>query len=317
MKIGFIGLGAMGAHMAANLLKTGHDLIVHDVNRDAANPHVTAGATWADTPQAVGAQAEVTFLSLPGPPEVKAVTIGESGLLSAMESGSVCFDLSTNSPAVVRSLHATFADKGVEFMDAPVSGGPRGAESGKLSLWIGGAESVFNKYKPVLDCIGDKAAYIGNIGAGSVAKLVHNCGGKSIQCALAEVFTLGVKTGVPPLALWEAVRQGAIGRSHPFDNLTKHFLPDDYDPPDFALRLAHKDVSLAMELAREVGVPMRFGALALEELTEAMNRGWGDRDSRVATILQKERADVEIAVDKDRLSAAVAVMKAERANDNS
>jgi len=201
-------------------------------------------------------------------------------------------------------------------MDAPVSGGPRGAESGKLSLWIGGTESVYDKYKPVLDCIGDQAAYIGDIGAGSVAKLVHNCGGKSIQCALAEVFTLGVKAGVPPLALWEAVRQGAIGRNHPFDNLTKHFLPNDFDPADFALRLAHKDVSLAMELAREVGVPMRFGALALEELTEALNRGWGDRDSRIATILQKERAGVEIAVDKDRISAAVATMKAERANDN-
>jgi 3-hydroxyisobutyrate dehydrogenase-like beta-hydroxyacid dehydrogenase len=317
MKIGFIGLGVMGAHMAANFQKAGHELIVHDLNRDAATPHVAAGATWANTPQAVGGQVEVTFLSLPGPPEVNAVTTGESGLLSALDAGSVCFDLSTNSPTMVRTLHAAFAQKGAEFLDAPVSGGPRGAESGKLSLWVGGTESVFNKYKPVLDCIGDKAAYIGTIGAGSVAKLVHNCGGKSVQCALAEVFTLGVKAGVPPLALWEAVRQGAIGRNHPFDNLTKHFLPDDYDPPDFALRLAHKDVSLAMELAREVGVPMRFGALALEELTEALNRGWGDRDSRVATILQKERAGVQIAVDKDRISAAVAVMKAERANDNS
>jgi 3-hydroxyisobutyrate dehydrogenase-like beta-hydroxyacid dehydrogenase len=321
VKIGFIGLGTMGAHMAANLQKAGHDLIVHDVRRDAADSHIVAGATWAASPQAVGADAEVVFLSLPGPPEVEAVTTGGSGgdqgLLSAMASGSACFDLSTNSPTVVRQLHAAFAEKGVEFMDAPVSGGPRGAESGKLSLWIGGSEAIFNKYKPVLDAIGDQAAYIGSIGAGSVAKLVHNCGGKSVQCALAEVFTLGVKAGVPALNLWEAVRQGAIGRSNPFDSLTKHFLPNDYDPPDFALRLAHKDVSLALELARDVGVPMRFASLALEELTEALNRGWSERDSRVAMLLQQERAGVKIAVDPERVNAAVANMATERAaNDN-
>lgn len=317
MKIGFIGLGTMGAHMAANLQKAGHDLIVHDSRREAADPHIAAGAAWAGTPQVAGEYGEVVFLSLPGPPEVEAVALGEVGLLSGMAPGAACFDLSTNSPTVVRRLHAAFDDQGVAFLDAPVSGGPRGAESGKLSLWVGGPEAAYNNYKPVLDAIGDQAAYIGLIGAGSVAKLVHNCGGKSVQCALAEVFTLGVKAGVPALALWEAVRQGAIGRANPFDSLTKHFLPNDYDPPDFALRLAHKDVSLALELARDVGVPMRFATLALEELTEAINRGWSERDSRVAMLLQQERAGVKIAVDPDKVAAAVANMAAERAaNDN-
>jgi len=317
MKVGFIGLGTMGAHMAANLQKVGHDLIVHDMRQNAADPHIAAGATWAVSPQAVGAGSEVVFLSLPGPPEVEAVALGDKSLLSGMMSGSACFDLSTNSPTLVRQLHATFVEKGVEFLDAPVSGGPRGAESGKLSLWIGGAEDAFNTYKPVLDAIGDRAAYIGAIGAGSVAKLVHNCGGKSVQCALAEVFTLGVKAGIPPLKLWETVRQGIIGRENPFDNLTRHFLRNHYDPPDFTLRLAQKDVSMALELAREVGVPMRFASMALEEITEAMNRGWAERDARVAMVLQQERAGVHIAVDDGRVDAAVAKMATERAaNDN-
>ena len=168
------------------------------------------------------------------------------------------------------------------MLDAPVSGGPRGAASGRLALWVGGDEQIFNRHKKVLDAIGDAARYIGPIGAGSVAKLVHNCAGYAIQTCLAEVFTMGVKAGVEPLALWEAVRQGAGGRRRTFDALGDHFLTDSYDPPDFALRLAHKDVTLATELARELKVPMPMANLAHGELTAALNRGWDGRNSRVA-----------------------------------
>jgi 3-hydroxyisobutyrate dehydrogenase-like beta-hydroxyacid dehydrogenase len=134
-----------------------------------------------------------------------------------------------------------------------------------------------------------------------VAKLVHNCAGYMLQRALSEVFTMGVKAGVEPVALWEAVRQGALGRARTFDGLAAHFLPGVYDPPDFALRLAHKDVTLATALGREVEVPMPMANLALDELTEALNRGWGERDSRVAMLLQQERAGVQIAVDQSRI----------------
>jgi 3-hydroxyisobutyrate dehydrogenase-like beta-hydroxyacid dehydrogenase len=147
--------------------------------------------------------------------------------------------------------------------------------------------------------------HVGPIGAGSIAKLVHNCAGYAIQAALAEVFTLGVKAGVEPLALWQAVRQGALGRRRTFDRLADQFLPGKYEPPDFALRLAHKDVTLATALGREHHVPMRMANLALEELTEALNRGWGDRDSRVAMLLQEERAGVQIRVDESRLRDAL------------
>ncbi len=297
MKIGFIGLGTMGRHMAANLQKAGHELIVHDVRREASEPHVKAGARWADSPRAVAEASEVVFTSLPEPKDVEAVALDEkTGLLSGLAAGKAFFDLSTNSPTVVRRLHAVFKARGVHMFDAPVSGGPRGAESGRLALWIGGDEEAFKKYKPVVDAIGDQAYYVGPIGAGSVAKLVHNCAGYVVQTALAEVFTMGVKAGVDPLTIWKAVRQGAGGRRRTFDGLADQFLPGTFDPPSFALRLAHKDVSLAVALGRENKVPMRLANMTLEEMSEAMNRGWAERDSRVAMLLQEERAGVEIKV---------------------
>jgi 3-hydroxyisobutyrate dehydrogenase-like beta-hydroxyacid dehydrogenase len=297
MKVGFIGVGTMGRHMAANLLKAGHELIVHDVRREACEPHVKAGARWADSPRAVAEAAEVVFTSLPGPVEVEAVALDErAGLLSGLTAGKAFFDLSTNSPTVVRRIHDVFKARGVHMLDAPVSGGPRGAESRRLALWVGGDEAVFRRFKPVLDAIGDQPYYVGPIGAGSVAKLVHNCAGYMIQTALAEVFTMGVKAGVDPLAIFRAVRQGARGRSRTFDSLAEQFLPNKFDPPSFALRLAHKDVTLATALGREHRVPMRLANATLEEMTEALNRGWGERDSRVAMLLQEERAGVEIRV---------------------
>ena len=305
MKIGFIGLGTMGRHMASNLIKAGHALVVNDVRREAAAQHLQAGARWADTPREVAQASEVVFTSLPGPPEVEAVALGEHGLLAGLTAGKAYFDLSTNAPALVRRIHAAFAARGVHMLDAPVSGGPRGAESKKLALWVGGDEAVFTRHKPVLDAIGDQAYYVGPIGAGSVAKLVHNCAGYVIQTALAEVFTLGVKAGVDPLALFKAVRQGARGRSRTFDSLVDQFLPGTFEPASFALRLAHKDVTLATALGREHRVPMKLANVTLDELTEALNRGWGERDSRVAMLLQEERAGVEIRVPEAAIRQAL------------
>ena len=296
MKIGFIGLGTMGRHMASNLIKAGHELVVHDVRPEASAPHRKAGAGWAETPREVAEATHVVFTSLPGPPEVEAIALGEQGLLAGLAAGKVYFDLTTNSPALVRRIHAVFAARGIQMLDAPVSGGPRGAETRRLALWVGGDETVFKRYKPVLDAIGDQPYYVGPIGAGSIAKLVHNCAGYVIQTALAEVFTLGVKAGVDPLALWKAVRQGAVGRRRTFEGLVDQFLPGRFEPAAFALRLAHKDVTLATSLGREHKVPMRLANITLEEMTEALNRGWGERDSRVAMLLQEERAGVEIRV---------------------
>ena len=301
MKVGFIGLGTMGGSMAYNALQGGHELVVHDIRPEAATPHLEAGATWADTPRQVAENSEVVLTSLPGPTEVEAVALGEDGLVHGLSPGKVYFDLSTNSPTMIRRLHQELGAHGVQVLDAPVSGGPRGAQTRNLAIWVGGDRDVYKQYKPVLDAIGDKAYYVGPIGCGAIAKLVHNCTGYIVQCALAEVFTMGVKAGVEPLALWQAVRRGAQGRRGTFEGLAEHLLPGNFDPPAFALRLARKDVDLAVAVGREYDVPMRLANLALQELTEAVNRGWGQRDSRVAMLLQEERSGVEVRVPEDLL----------------
>lgn len=293
MKIGFIGLGAMGRHMAANLQRAGHQLQVYDLRPVDGFPNMKRSAAEA----AKGC--EVLFTSLPGPREVEAISKEAS-----FGEGTVWFDTSTNSPQVIRRIHAGLNK--IHFLDAPVSGGPKGAESGKLAIWVGGDEAVFKKYLPILKLIGDQPLYVGAIGAGTVAKLAHNAASFAVQAALAEIFTLGVKGGVEPLALFRALRQGASGRKRTFDRLAEHFLPGKYDPAAFSLRLAHKDVTLAMELARETGVPMRIGEIALAELEEGMRRGWSERDCRVAMALQVERAGVEVRVPPEKLPEVLA-----------
>ena len=275
MKIGFIGLGAMGGPMAVNLERAGHAVQTFDLN----------GKGNRKSARDASEGAEVLFTSLPGPAEVDAV--------AKDVSSPVWFDLSTNSPKRIRALHQKFKGK---LLDAPVSGGPKGAQSGKLAIWVGGDRATFDKYLPVLKTIGDQPFYVGAIGAGTVAKLAHNAASFTVQASLAEIFTLGVKAGVEPLALFQALRQGATGRKRTFDRLPEHFLNGKYDPADFTVRLAHKDVSLAIELASEVGVPMRVGQIALDELSEAMQRGWSERDCRVAMTLQEERAGVSVKV---------------------
>jgi 3-hydroxyisobutyrate dehydrogenase len=294
VKIGFIGLGAMGRPMAANLQRAGHELQAHDLRRVEGFPN------WKPSAAEAVRGCEVVFTSLPGPKEVSAIA---EEIAAALPQGGTWFDLSTNSPEVVRRLHAELPK--IHFLDAPVSGGPVGAETGKLALWVGGSKSAFDKYLHVLKAIGDQPLYIGPIGAGTVAKLAHNCASFAIQAALAEIFTLGVKGGVEPLALFRALRQGASGRKRTFDRMADFFLPGRYDPPSFSLRLAHKDVQLAMALAKDLNVPMRIGAIALEELEAAMKRGWGERDCRVAMTLQEERAGVSARVAPERLKDAL------------
>ncbi len=296
MKIAFIGLGAMGGPIAANLQRAGHELQVHDLRR------VEGFKNWKASAADAARGCEVLFTSLPGPAEVEALA---AQVKDAMPAGSAWFDLSTNSPDSIRRVHADLQKSGIQVLDAPVSGGPQGAASGKLAIWVGGEREVYERFEPVLRAIGDQPLYVGPIGAGTVAKLSHNLATFAIQAALAEVFTLGVKAGVEPLALLRAVRQGATGRKRPFDRLADNWLPGKFDPPAFALRLAHKDARLAVEMARTCGVPLKIGQLALAELDEAMSRGWSERDWRIAQTLQEERAGVSVRVDPERLRKAL------------
>lgn len=295
--VGFIGLGIMGASMASNLQKAGYQLVVNDARREAAAPHLAAGAVWADTARVVAEQSEVVFTCLPNLDVVEEVALGPNGVLAGMRPGQALFETSTSTPELIKRLHAAFAERGAHMLDAPISGGALGAKRGRLAIWVGGDKASYDRFEPVLKAMGDKPVHVGAIGSGMVTKLVHNCASQATQAAIAEIFVLGVKAGAEPLSLWEAIRQGSIGRRRTFDGLVDEFLPAKYEPPNAALRIIKKDMMIATELGRDLGVPMRFANLALADIQEAMNRGWSERDCRSVMLLPQERAGVSIKVD--------------------
>jgi 3-hydroxyisobutyrate dehydrogenase-like beta-hydroxyacid dehydrogenase len=305
MQIGFIGLGIMGGAMVLNLRKGNGPVRVHDIRKEAASRPLAEGAVWAGSPAEIAERCDVIFTCLPDLDAIETVAFGRDGLLPSIRPGTAWFEMSTNSPELARRLHAALLAKGAHMLDAPISGGAAGAVSGRLAMWVGGDKASFERCKPALDAMADRAMHVGQAGAGLVTKLVHNCASQAIQAALAEVFVIGVKAGAEPLALWEAIRQGSIGRRRTFDGLADEFLPGTYDNPSAALRIVHKDMMVATGLARELGVPMRFANLALADLVEAMNRGWSERDARAVMLLPQERAGVEIQSAKDRVQAVL------------
>jgi 3-hydroxyisobutyrate dehydrogenase-like beta-hydroxyacid dehydrogenase len=296
MRIGFIGLGMMGHHMVANLQKAGHDLVVHDVRREAGEEALSRGARWAETPADAARQSEIVMTSLPGPKEVEIVALGESGVIAGAQPGSYYVDLSTSSPTLIRRIHKVLGERGIKVADAPVSGGVVGAEEASLQIMVGSDPDVFEQIKPALLGIGDKVTYIGEVGAGEVAKLVHNQIALVVQQAVAEGLTLGTKAGIEPERLLEAIRGGAYGRSQGSigPNMEKTILRGDWDSPRFALALARKDLGLATDLASEFGVPMPLAAVAEQALIECLNRGWGRKDMTAAWALQEDRAQVQV-----------------------
>jgi 3-hydroxyisobutyrate dehydrogenase-like beta-hydroxyacid dehydrogenase len=298
LRIGFIGLGNMGGPMALNLTKAaGHQIFVYDVRRPAADPHVEAGAKWADNPQTLAAQSEIIMTSLPGPPEVEQVMFGEGGIAHGIHRGSVYVDLSTNSPSTVRRIAKELKEKGIDMLDAPVSGGAVGAKAANLAVMVGGDEAVFRKVLPILEIIGakDQITHVGAIGAGNVAKLAHNQLCIVTSAAIAEAFTMGVKAGIAPEALLKVVSGGAFGRGLLLAGLPAVVFKGNFDrPATFALKLARKDLGLATELGREFNVPMPLAAVVEQEMTEAIVRGLGDKDGVITFKLQEERAGVEV-----------------------
>jgi 3-hydroxyisobutyrate dehydrogenase len=283
--------------MALNLIKAGHALSVYDVRREAAAPHLAAGARWADSPAAVAAECELVMTSLPGPKEIEEVALGEGGIIGRIARGTIYADLSTNSPAVIRRLHAAFKEKGVEVLDTPVSGGIPGARNATLAVMVGGDRSAFEKIKPALDAIGDKVSYIGESGAGSVAKLVHNMIAICSTQLLAEAFTMGMKAGVAPEALLKVVQDGAYGQGMLLTGtMPKMVFRGNFDRVTFALKLARKDLGLATEVGRELNVPMPLASLVEQDFLAALAHGLGDKDSTAAVTIQEERAGVKIRV---------------------
>jgi 3-hydroxyisobutyrate dehydrogenase len=236
--------------------------------------------------------------SLPGPKEVEEVALGGSGIIAGAAPGTIYVDLSTSSPTLIRRIHRVLGERGIRVADAPVSGGVVGAEEASLQIMVGCDTDLFDHILPPLRAIGDKITYIGEVGAGEVAKLVHNQIALVVAQAVAEALTLGTKAGIQPEKLLEAIRGGAYGRSSGGVGLQleQTSLQGDWDRPRFALALARKDLGLATDLASEFGVPMPLAAVAEQALIECLNRGWGGKDMTAAFALQEERAKVQVRV---------------------
>ena len=197
MEIGFIGLGAMGHPIALNLRRGGgHQLRFYDVRSQASGELTGDFVSWVNSPARAAEGAEIVFTCLPGPAEVEAVAVGEHGLIGVMDKGSAWFDLTTNAPQLIRSLHDKFAARGIDVLDAPISGGPKGAASCELAIWVGGDKNIFEKYFRLLGELGGEPTYVGPIGSGCIVKLVHNSASFAVQSTIVEPFTMGVKAGI-------------------------------------------------------------------------------------------------------------------------
>ena len=260
MKVGFIGLGNMGNPMATNLVNAGHELVVHDLRREAATNLLEMGATWADTPKEAVPGRDVVFTSLPVPRDVEAVVLGENGILEGASSETVYMDLSTNSPTAIRRIHDMCAEKGVTVLDAPVSGGTYGAAAATLAVMVGGDKSVYDRMKPTLDAIGSHVVYCGPIGNGMVCKICNNLLSMGIGVLMTEALTMGVKAGVDLATLADVIANSTGGNKRLTDKFPRFLFKGNFEP-GFATALAAKDVRLATDLGREYGIPMELSNL--------------------------------------------------------
>lgn len=293
MDVGFIGLGHMGQHMARHVAEAGHRVAAFDLRQDTiARLLATPNTRQAHSVAEAATDAEVVFTSLPGPPEVESVALGPDCLLDSMRPGAVYIDLSSNAPSTVRKLHALFAERGIDMLDAPVAGGERGAEAATLSIFVGGDQAVFERVKPVLSAIGPKLFYCGPSGNGATVKLCNNLCSQAQNAAAGEILTLGVKAGVELEILAEAIG-ASTGTCRPIvDTFPRQLFRRNFENPTFTNTLSAKDTHLAIELAHELGVPMQIGEVVERDKQESMRRGWGPLSPDVFVRLQEERAGV-------------------------
>ena len=293
MKAGFIGVGNMGNPMAANMIKAGHQLTVHDLRRESAINLLEMGAAWVDTPAGCVAGNDAVFTSLPVPRDVEAVVMGENGIMSAAGAGDVYVDLSTNSPTVIRRIHEECAARGVTVLDAPVSGGVYGAAAGTLAVMVGGDRPAYDQVKPMLDAIGAHVVYCGDIGNGMVTKICNNLLSMGIGVLMAEALTLGVKAGVSLETLADVIVNSSGGNRRLAEKFPRYLFANNFEP-GFATALAAKDVRLATDLGREYGIPMEMSNLVDQRHVEALLRGWGPEDSDAVAKLQEEKSGVQL-----------------------
>ena len=293
MRVGFIGLGVVGQPMARNLLRAGHALVVHDLRPSAGEALVAEGATWATRPGEVAAASEVVFTSLPSPREVEAVALGEDGILGAAAPGLVYLDTTTVGPACIRRVAAAAEPRGVHVLDVAISQGPRRAEEGDLSLWVGGDAAVFERVRPLLEVVGRHILHCGPIGSGQITKLVNNLTSQCLNVVLGETLSLGVRAGVPLETLCAALATGTA-QTRTLDELMPRGLFRGNLTPGFRLDLAAKDVRLATDLGRELGLPLPVSNLVDQVYVAAQARGLGSLSTHAVVRLLEEATGVTL-----------------------
>lgn len=295
MRIGFVGLGTMGAAMAANLLRAGHILTVWNRTPGRAGPLVAAGAVEAVDPAAVAAGSEVVVVCVSDTADVEAVVLGPAGIVEGAAPGALVIDCSTIAPAGARRVGAVLAERGVGFVDAPVTGGSEGARDASLAILVGGDPSDVERARPVLQAMGRTVTHLGPVGAGQAAKAVNQVILAGAYLGVAEGMVLAMKAGLDPTAVVEALSGGAA-QSWVLANRSGRMIAGEY-PLGFKTSLHRKDLRIGLDLARETGVALPVAALCEQLETGLLTRGHGDEDMSNLARTLRELAGLDPAGD--------------------
>jgi len=298
-EIGFIGLGAMGGPMASNLIKNGYGLTVYDILKERMAPPVGEGAIPASSCKQVAGKSNIIITMLPSSPHVTEAVLGPEGVLEGVSSGSTLIDMSTIDPVTTRSIAEKLSEHGVNMLDAPVARGVSAAAAGTLAIFVGGEETLYEQFRPLLSAMGSDVDYAGDIGSGEVVKLVNNLILSINVCALSEALVLGVKAGAKPDVLYKALSQGSAN-SFALQNHFKNFVyKGKFERNVFPVQYMLKDIGLALKTAESLHVPQYFGALARQTYESAAAAGYGDLYYPVVVKVLEELAGVEIRGDID------------------
>jgi len=292
MKIGFIGLGIMGKPMSKNLLRAGYELVVMDRNQQAVDEVVAAGAKAVATPKEVAQQTDIIVTMLPNSPHVKEVVLGENGVIEGAKKGAIVADMSSIAPLVSRELAQKLAEKGVEMLDAPVSGGEPKAVDGTISVMVGGKQEVFDKCYPVLKAMASSVVRTGDVGAGNITKLANQIIVALNIAAVSEAMVLASKAGVEPDLVYQAIRGGLAG-STVLDAKAPMMMDRNFKP-GFRINLHIKDLNNVLETSHEVGVPLPLTS-AVMEMMQSLKVDGLDQDDHSSLVRYYEKlANVEV-----------------------
>jgi 3-hydroxyisobutyrate dehydrogenase-like beta-hydroxyacid dehydrogenase len=291
-RIGFVGLGAMGGAMAGHLVKSGYAVTGYDVSADRAETAALAGVTRAATPAEAAQAADVVLSSLPHPAAVREAYLGREGVLSRARAGTTLADLSTIDPDTWKDVARAASDRGLTCLDAPVSGGPAEAGSGKLVFLVGGDAEVLERCRPIFAALGSEIHHVGPLGSAQVVKIVNNVMSMGNVAVAAEAMVLGVKAGLDPQRLFDILSTSG-GRSHHFLKRFPSVLAGDF-APRFSIALSRKDLGLATRLAESLGVPLLTTAIVRQVYEAAAAAGLDAQDMAAVTALFERWAGVEV-----------------------